>query len=372
MSLLSKDFWCVYRHTSPNGKVYVGITNQAPDKRWQGGRGYKRGHFNNAILKYGWNSITHHYLSYESGEFVWNEYKASTPRDLTNLFTEAEAKSLEMLYIEKYQSHLPSRGYNRTLGGEAEIPTIETRKQMSETRIALWTNESFRSRMTGRNSAFWKDFDEPAFSYLDQNNNATLKELASHVGCCKTTAFALRQQWLDKNPGTTVLVDRSKDKNPNYRNLDNRVFEYLDANPQATAAQIQSAVGCSECTALEYRKQWRKAKDILAPKLPKERIYELLDQNPEMMLKDLMVTAKCCETTASRYRKQWQQDHPNETSRRNQSGKHNPNYKGIEKQVYAFLDRSPDASLKEIMSAVSCGEGSAVKYRKAWRLHRAN
>ena len=29
--------YCVYKHTSPSGKVYIGITRNDPIKRWQNG-----------------------------------------------------------------------------------------------------------------------------------------------------------------------------------------------------------------------------------------------------------------------------------------------------------------------------------------------
>lgn len=46
--------YCVYLHTSPTNKYYVGITKQNPLKRWANGRGYcKNKHFYNAILKCG-------------------------------------------------------------------------------------------------------------------------------------------------------------------------------------------------------------------------------------------------------------------------------------------------------------------------------
>lgn len=32
--------WIVYKHTSPVGKVYIGITHQKPEKRWQ--KGYRK------------------------------------------------------------------------------------------------------------------------------------------------------------------------------------------------------------------------------------------------------------------------------------------------------------------------------------------
>lgn len=32
--------WTVYRHTSPSGKVYIGITSQNVERRWNSGKGY--------------------------------------------------------------------------------------------------------------------------------------------------------------------------------------------------------------------------------------------------------------------------------------------------------------------------------------------
>ena len=52
--------YCVYLHTSPTNKYYVGITKQNPLKRWANGRGYcKNKHFYKAILKYGWDNFQH-------------------------------------------------------------------------------------------------------------------------------------------------------------------------------------------------------------------------------------------------------------------------------------------------------------------------
>ena len=36
--------YVVYKHTSPNGLVYIGITCQRPTRRWNGGNGYSYNH----------------------------------------------------------------------------------------------------------------------------------------------------------------------------------------------------------------------------------------------------------------------------------------------------------------------------------------
>ena len=54
--------YTLYKHITPSGKVYVGITNQKPEYRWNNGKGYlntKDGPFKRSILKYGWDNIQH-------------------------------------------------------------------------------------------------------------------------------------------------------------------------------------------------------------------------------------------------------------------------------------------------------------------------
>ena len=46
--------YTVYKHTSPSGKVYIGITCRKPKYRWNNGKGYKEKDqrlFYNAIKK---------------------------------------------------------------------------------------------------------------------------------------------------------------------------------------------------------------------------------------------------------------------------------------------------------------------------------
>ena len=33
---------CVYKHTSPSNKVYIGMTTVQPEERWNNGWGYKK------------------------------------------------------------------------------------------------------------------------------------------------------------------------------------------------------------------------------------------------------------------------------------------------------------------------------------------
>lgn len=91
-----KGNWIVYQHISPNGKSYIGITQQDPLKRWKNGNGYyKQKKFYNAIKKYGWENFQHNILK-------------------ENICEEA-ASYWEKYYIKEFDSYY--NGYNATEGG---------------------------------------------------------------------------------------------------------------------------------------------------------------------------------------------------------------------------------------------------------------
>lgn len=53
--------YCVYKHECPDGRCYIGITNQDPKIRWYGGLGYQESNweFFKYILATGWDNIEH-------------------------------------------------------------------------------------------------------------------------------------------------------------------------------------------------------------------------------------------------------------------------------------------------------------------------
>ena len=102
--------YVVYKHTCPNGKIYIGITSQKLNQRWRKGKGYSKNIlFNRAINKYGWESITHEIL-YEN---------------LTK--EEAEQKEIELIVL--YKSNNPKHGYNIDNGGNTVGKLSEATKQ---------------------------------------------------------------------------------------------------------------------------------------------------------------------------------------------------------------------------------------------------
>ena len=92
--------YIVYKHTTPSGKVYIGITSKKPKCRWgKDGKRYKKNkYFYSAILKYGWENIEHEIL-------------------FRNL-TKEEACQKEIELIAYYHSNEREFGYNNSIGGE--------------------------------------------------------------------------------------------------------------------------------------------------------------------------------------------------------------------------------------------------------------
>lgn len=105
-----KDYY-IYKHTSPNNKIYIGYScQQKPEYRWRNGKGYiKNPLMWNAIQKYGWENFKHEIL--ETGLS----------------FNDANLK--EIYYIKLYKSDKRNFGYNLTTGGSNPNQTKEAREK---------------------------------------------------------------------------------------------------------------------------------------------------------------------------------------------------------------------------------------------------
>jgi len=126
--------YSVYKHVSPSGKIYIGITEAAVEKRWKYGRGYEYNtHFYNAIKKYGWSNFEHEVL-------------------FTNLTAEEAAKK-EIELIEYYHSDDRNKGYNVSPGGSLVAAASKDKIRQSRMENDLNNKQSKRSK------AYWDNPD---------------------------------------------------------------------------------------------------------------------------------------------------------------------------------------------------------------------
>lgn len=109
--------YTVYKHTTPSGKRYIGITCRKPEERWENGSGYKGNkHFYRAIERYGWSNIRHEIVA--------------------DGLTKAQACAMEIKLIAEYDTTDPDKGYNHSTGGESGSlgmhHSAESRRKMSK------------------------------------------------------------------------------------------------------------------------------------------------------------------------------------------------------------------------------------------------
>lgn len=88
----------IYKHTTPDGKSYIGVTSTSLEYRWKNGRNYQYNKaFQDAINQYGWDQIKHEVIDIALGK--------------------DDAYTKELHYIAKYNSTNPAFGYNESPGG---------------------------------------------------------------------------------------------------------------------------------------------------------------------------------------------------------------------------------------------------------------
>lgn len=106
--------YIIYMHRlKKDNRVYIGITCQKPEKRWQKGFGYKHStYFYNAIKKYGWESFDHIIL-FENLE-------------------KHEAENKEKDLIKLYKSNIKGYGFNINEGGFTPTITEEQKNKISK------------------------------------------------------------------------------------------------------------------------------------------------------------------------------------------------------------------------------------------------
>ena len=144
--------YVVYKHTSPSGKVYIGITRLYPyEKRWRHGNGYKSNkYFYSAIQKYEWNNFKHEIIE--------------------NNLTKEQAENMEIELIAKYRSNDKDFGYNIESGGNA-IGKVsdETKKKMSDAKKGIKLSSETKEKMSENSTIAKKVFcDELIFKCINE------------------------------------------------------------------------------------------------------------------------------------------------------------------------------------------------------------
>ena len=126
--------WCIYRLTSPDGLIYVGMTKNSISKRIENGYQHNA-RLREAGRKYGWRNFKHEVL--ESG------------------LSFSAAQDREKHYIAIYNATNPAKGYNVSYGGKSTFEGLrhseETRQRMSRAQQGKVKSAETRRRLSESN-----------------------------------------------------------------------------------------------------------------------------------------------------------------------------------------------------------------------------
>lgn len=176
----------IYKHTAPNGKVYIGQTQQnPPEKRWLNGKGYPCNiYFTNAINKYGWDNFKH--------EILYSK------------LTREEANEIEVQLIEEYKSFDREFGYNIELGGNS----IGKHSEKSKEKMS---NSHKGKKLTDEHKKHIKE------SLENQTEETRKKKSLSHIGLKHSEETKLKMSEIQK-------MRTQQEINDIYKNQSKRVL----------------------------------------------------------------------------------------------------------------------------------------------------
>ena len=159
--MANEQKYLVYVHINKiNGKKYVGITKEKPERRWgKNGCRYRTGVFAKAIAKYGWDNFEHKIL-------------------FENL-SQIEAQQKEIDLIKEFRSFANEYGYNSTKGGERYFGFVfsdQTKEKMSVSAKNRNCDQSKSEEYKNWLSEHCKDTgrtvsSKPKVKVIDQNGN---------------------------------------------------------------------------------------------------------------------------------------------------------------------------------------------------------
>ena len=198
--------YCVYCHTNKiNGKKYIGITKQTPDRRWKNGKGYSAQHFSRAIQKYGWNNFEHTIL-------------------MSNL-TKKQACYYERFYIKKYETTLPENGYNETLGGDGggmynKHHTQAAREKISEARKIIGFSDTHKRHISEAKQGVKHHLAKPVYQYSKDGRFIRkwdyMNEAAKMLGLNKT---CISNACLGRTKTCAGFIWTYEDRGEHYKNI---------------------------------------------------------------------------------------------------------------------------------------------------------
>lgn len=198
--------YTVYKHITPDGKVYIGATKQEVNRRWQNGIGYKTQPFWKAIEQYGWDNILHEIVA-------------------DNL-SEEDAHLLEQKTITDLKANNPQYGYNIQIGGnssnlglkwsperhEANIPQLYKKGNVPWNKGRKATEEE-RKKLS--ESSYWKGKKQPK----EMVERRIAKSSISNIGKKRSEEAKQRMSDAQKHKKPVSMFDKNNSYITSYESI---------------------------------------------------------------------------------------------------------------------------------------------------------
>ncbi len=188
VNMNTNNVWSVYKHTSPSGKVYIGVAKDI-NHRWRSnGEGYRGStRIHNAIKKYGWDNFKHEILF--SG------------------LSQSEACRKEAELITTYNSTNEKYGYNLQSGGQYFETNRATREKISKSLIGHTVSDEARDKIRNSRSIqiICLETGDIYNGCIDASNQLGLcstsigKVVNGKQQCCGGLHFAKLQDYLNNS-----------------------------------------------------------------------------------------------------------------------------------------------------------------------------
>ena len=124
--------YCIYKHTFPDGKVYIGQTiTGCTNRRWSNGNGYKSQPVYKAIMRYGWDNIEHEIIEdgipaelIDEREKYYIDLYDSFKNGYNSLGTETKSRRLQLLVYPSIYKALEKEAKERRISVNSAINLV--------------------------------------------------------------------------------------------------------------------------------------------------------------------------------------------------------------------------------------------------------
>ncbi|MBT3225537.1 MAG: hypothetical protein HN580_27405 [Deltaproteobacteria bacterium] len=145
-------------------------------------------------------------------------------------------------------------------------------------------------------------------------------------------------------------------------NVKKKVFEYLGKYPEATTLELMTAFpNATKKSLWNYSGQWKKNQGIRPAEGSnsiRQRVFSYIDSNPEATSKDLQKAfPNENRVSISNYHYQWRKIRPDRKKK-----------KSVKNTVFAYLNRNPHATYRELRNALPGINPSSISaYQSIWK-----